>query len=469
MQEALSKTIAAKDLEIAIIQVQQYVQDVGSTRLEDGLDSGFQEAADAAKAFDAAFQELMKAFRQSNDQTAIDALNKIRASFDAYYNLGVKMAHAYVDGGTSAGNKMMKSFDAQASELEARVQPFLKHAQEVTAKAVDGIHAQNKSQTNRILAEIVTLLAMAGYMAYMAANKIVTPVSEAVHEMEASVDYSMEAIEKVVILSDSLTANAAAQAARVNEASATVDSLASSSVAGADRSKQGKVIAHSVKESVSEGQAELRHALENLNHIKTAFNEMKNAVEEMQQSQTEVTKIIKTIDGIAFQTNLLALNASVEAARAGEAGQGFAVVADEVRSLAMRSTEASRETAKRIEATQSIALKSAQASELLDSKIQDIDAQFTHVHEGFEKVSSRASEFESLLESLSTIASEQSISIKEIKDMIHLLDTGTSECAKNCEETAFAAKDLENESLAMLESLSDLKLVTDGVVRKSRY
>jgi methyl-accepting chemotaxis protein len=106
-----------------------------------------------------------------------------------------------------------------------------------------------------------------------------------------------------------------------------------------------------ISNEINQNAQNAREASENVNSVKKEIEisnrqmgKMVEAMSSISTSSSQIEKIIKTIDDIAFQTNILALNAAVEAARAGEAGKGFAVVADEVRNLANKSAQAAKNT-----------------------------------------------------------------------------------------------------------------------------
>lgn len=141
--------------------------------------------------------------------------------------------------------------------------------------------------------------------------------------------------EQVSSGAQSLAQGATEQASAVEELSATINDISTDSQRTAQLALQAKTAADNAGE-------ELQTSSE---HIATLGNAMSN----ISESSQEISKIISTIENIAFQTNILALNAAVEAARAGTAGKGFAVVADEVRNLAHKSDQAAKATKDLIE------------------------------------------------------------------------------------------------------------------------
>ena len=114
-----------KDLELDVVQVQQFLQDYSATRGQDGLDGGLKEAAEAAAKFAtdaAAAREIAAAIGRRD---LADGVAGAERAFGPYYEVGGKMARAYAEGGTGAGNAMMPEFDEQAQALQEKMKALL--------------------------------------------------------------------------------------------------------------------------------------------------------------------------------------------------------------------------------------------------------------------------------------------------------------------------------------------------------
>jgi methyl-accepting chemotaxis protein len=174
----------------------------------------------------------------------------------------------------------------------------------------------------------------------------------------------------------------------------------------------------------------------------TEIGELQSAMHASVDAAASITKIIKSIDEIAFQTNLLALNAAIEAARAGEAGSGFAVVADEVRRLAQRSATAARETAARIE---DAATKSGHSAKLAD-----------RVGQSLQRVLDNTRVVDGLIGGIADASAEQASRIQQAVASIEQVDRLTQSNAASAQQTAASARELQTEANSLRRELNTI-------------
>ncbi len=264
--------------------------------------------------------------------------------------------------------------------------------------------------------------------------KVRQDLNELLSEVRAVGDQIASGSSQVADSSQSLSQGATEQASSLQEISASMNELASQTKSNTDNAQQASRNSDETKVSAEKCNDQMRHMVAAMDEIRTAGS--------------DISRIIKTIDEIAFQTNLLALNAAVEAARAGQHGKGFAVVAEEVRNLAARSAKAARETAELIEGTVN---KTENGSKLANETAGAL-----------ERIVAQTAEVSDLISSIAGASNEQAAGISEVNQGLSQIDQVTQQNTANAEETAAAAEQLSSQVAHMKQMLGRFHLAADG-------
>ncbi|MBF0523817.1 MAG: hypothetical protein HQK56_01830 [Deltaproteobacteria bacterium] len=239
---------------------------------------------------------------------------------------------------------------------------------------------------------------------------------------------------QVSLASQTLSEGTSTQAASIEQTSSSLEEMSAMTRHNADNAGQADNLMKETKQIVDAADSYMM--------------QLTASMEEITKASEETSKIIKTIDEIAFQTNLLALNAAVEAARAGEAGAGFAVVADEVRNLAMRAAAAAKSTAGLIENT--------------TNKVGDGAVLAMKTNEVFQVVSKKSAKVVELVGEIAAASSEQAQGLDQINLAVAEMDKVTQQNAATAEESASASETMKAQALSMKNIVAELATIAGG-------
>jgi methyl-accepting chemotaxis protein len=230
--------------------------------------------------------------------------------------------------------------------------------------------------------------------------------------------------------SQALSQGATHQASSVQELTASLEQISAQTRLDAQNAEEANELAKNAKTNAANGNVQMK--------------DMLKAMDEINVSSSNINKIIKVIEDIAFQTNILALNAAVEAARAGQHGKGFAVVAEEVRSLAAKSANAAKET-----------------TDLIEGSIRKVGAGTKIAGETAEALNQIVVQVEKaadLINSIAIASNEQAVSIEQVNQGIMQVSQVIQTNAATSEESAAASEELSTQAAQLKDNVSVFKL-----------
>ena len=462
------------ELKLTVVQVQQWLTDISATRGQDGLNDGFDEAANNAKLFRTLINELIEL--DSHNAERYQAMLPI---FESYYETGKRMAQTYIDQGPAGGNKMMAEFDAVAAKMSKQVDSLLADIKARTQ--TDLIDQQNASAVNKLSLLIGSFIILSGIgILFLIMSRTLAhlpriaiqiadgdlsqslkvdrkdEIGHIMNSVEGMMDRLRNMVSQITGVTNRLSTTSSEMTTQSSETRDRVQQLHSEAEQSAtainemtattqEVTKNITHAAQAAQEANSEtsvGQQVVEKTIHQIKELATQIDGAASNIHELENDSQSISSVLDVIKGIAEQTNLLALNAAIEAARAGEQGRGFAVVADEVRTLASRTQESTSEINQMIEKLQSGAHQAVETMNRSCQQAHSVVEQATLAGSSLTTIASAVGRIDEMNTQIASAMKEQEIVADEVnRNIIRISDlAGTSTQA--AEHTAASSQDL---------------------------
>lgn len=358
-----------------------------------------------------------------------EASDRFRADLEEYYRLS-KLPEA----NEAALNEANKNVKAVYNDLLVR-------SADINESAEDG--ARNLAAETSAFTTLFSWIAgvsgviavlLTSLIGFYTGSSISNILKNLIGRLRGGSEQVNSSSEMLSVSSQELAESSSEQAASLEETTSSLEEMSSQIKHTAENSQQAEVAVKETRSLVEAG-------VSSMQKVTAAMEEIKN-------SSQETSKIIKTINDIAFQTNLLALNAAVEAARAGEAGKGFAVVAEEVRNLAQRSAEAANNTAELISRSQVSSESGAEVA--------------LEASENLKLIEENAGGVGTLIVEISAASREQAVGIDQMTSAISQMDNVVQGNAAASEESASSAEELSSQAEELNRIVNELSRLVDS-------